>query len=122
MCILEEDESHLIEKGYNWKIHQDPAHGLCLVISNFSVNSEKFNVDKTDLLIIIPAQYNNCALDMYYVNPEVRKKDGSYPQAADQPFDCLGKKWQRFSRHMPNWRPGVDSLLGFLILIKKELQ
>lgn len=122
MPILEEDEEFLTEKSYKWRIDTDQVHGHCLVISDFVINVDKYNIDKTDLLILIPPQYNNSTLDMYYVNPEVKLKDGQYPSAADQFIDCLGRRWQRFSRHITNWNPGVDSLRSFMTLIKKELQ
>ena len=118
--MLEDDESYLNEKGYDWSVQQDASHGNCLVIKDFPINFEKFSVNKTDLLVIIPPQYNNVALDMFYVKPEVKLKDGQYPQAADQSFNCLGEIWQRFSRHITNWQPGLDAIHSFLSLVKKE--
>ena len=121
MNLLEEDEKYLAEKGYSWELASD-AGNTALIIKDYSVNSDTFDRAKTDLLIIIPAQYNNAKLDMFFVDPPLRNKDGNYPNAADHFEDHAGRKWQRFSRHLNVWLPGVDTLAGFMSLISKELQ
>lgn len=121
MNLLEEDEKYLAEKGYSWELQPDGGN-LALIIKNYPVNENVFDRSRADLLIIIPAQYNNARLDMYYVDPPLKNKDGSYPQAADQFEDHAGRRWQRFSRHLDTWLPGIDTLAGFMSLISRELQ
>lgn len=122
MRLPEFDEQYLKEKGYEWELLPDGGSGA-LVIKNYSVASEKYDHGATDLLVLIPAQYNNAGLDMFYVDPPLHLKNGNYPQAAETFEDHAGRHWQRFSRHLGRpWNPGVDGLPGFLALISKELQ
>jgi Prokaryotic E2 family E len=74
-------------------------------------------------MIRLPGQYNLAGLDMYYVDPPLRLKNGEYPKAADSFEAHAGRQWQRFSRHLPiPWRPGIDGLQMFFALIGEELQ
>lgn len=76
-----------------------------------------------DLLICIPKGYNDAKLDNFYVDPPVRlKASGQFPQNANCFEDHAGRKWQRFSRHMPQWRAGIDTLRNFLPFVHRELQ
>ena len=123
MRLPEIDEAYLREKGYQWQLFPD-GKGACLVISDFAVAPNRYDRDKTDLLIRIPAQYNIAGLDMFYVSPELKFQDGSYPEAAGTFQDYVNRRWQRFSRHLTitPWCPGVDGLRMFMTLIGKELQ
>lgn len=123
MRLPEIDEAYLREKGYQWELFPD-GNGACLVISDFAVAPNRYDRDKTDLLIRIPAQYNIAGLDMFYVSPELKFPNGSYPEAAGTFQDYVNRRWQRFSRHLTTtpWRPGVDGLRMFMTLIGKELQ
>lgn len=124
MRLLEDDETYLNDKGHTWQLFPEGA-GACLVISDYPVSPAVYNCEKTDLMIRIPAQYNIAGLDMFYVSPEIRlKATGSYPAAAAHFEGHIGRRWQRFSRHLitTRWRAGVDSLRMFMSLIQKELQ
>lgn len=122
MDLPEDDEEYLNRKGHRWELI--PGHeGGFLVVKDFSVSPVAFDRDKTDLMIRIPAGYNTAGLDMYYVDPPLRLKSGSYPQAAEQFEDHANRRWQRFSRHLATpWRAGLDGLPMFFALILNELQ
>jgi len=120
--LLEEDEAYLKEKGYNYQLVTDGDVG-CLVILGYILASGKYDRDAVDLLICIPKGYNDAKLDNYYVDPPVRlKATGQYPPAADYFEDHAKRKWQRFSRHLPQWRAGIDTLQNFLPFVHRELQ
>ena len=122
MQLLEEDEAYLKEKGYNYQLVTDGDVG-CLVILGYILASGKYDRDAVDLLICIPKGYNDAKLDNYYVDPPVRlKATGQYPPAADYFEDHAKRKWQRFSRHLPQWRAGIDTLQNFLPFVHRELQ
>lgn len=122
MKLLEADERYLKEKGFEYELVPEGENG-CLIIKRLKLAPEKFNRDVTDLLICIPKAYNDATLDNFYVEPELRMKaTGQYPQSADVMEDHAGKKWQRFSRHMPVWRAGIDSLKSFMPAVYRELQ
>lgn len=122
MDLPEADEGFLNRKGHRWELIPGGGGGF-LVVKDFLVSPAAFDRDKTDLMVRIPTGYNTAGLDMYYVDPPLRLKNGSYPQAADVFEDHAGRRWQRFSRHLAGpWRPGLDGLPMFFALILKELQ
>lgn len=120
--LPELDEDYLTNKGFKWTL---PAPGY-LLISGVAVSPERYDQTTVDLMIRIPGGYPTAALDMFYVSPELKLKSGGHPNAASVFEDHLGRRWQRFSRHMNSgsclWRPGVDSLKTFLKLALGELQ
>lgn len=122
MRLPESDEHYLNDKGFKWALLPD-GNGACLVLSDYEL-AGKFEPAQTDLMIRVPDQYNVAALDMFYADPPVRLRgSGQYPPSADVFEEHGGRRWQRFSRHLPTpWRPGVDGLPMFLTLIEKELR
>jgi hypothetical protein len=63
-------------------------------------------------------------LDMWYCDPPVRlASTGQFATASEVIETHLGRQWQRFSRHLNGgWRPGLDGLRSFFVLIQRELQ
>jgi hypothetical protein len=124
MRLPESDEAYLNEKAHVWELMSDGSGGAALVIRDFRLFPGKYDRSSINLMIRIPAGYNNAALDMYYVDPPIRLvSTGAYPQAAESFEQHAGRQWQRFSRHLQQpWRPGIDGLPMFLALIQRELQ
>lgn len=118
--LPEIDELYLSEKGLKWTM---PAKGY-LVLEQVHVSSEKYDRSSVDVMIQIPTGYPIAALDMFYVHPELKLKSGGHPFKADTFEIHCGRNWQRFSRHLSAqpWRPGVDGLKNFLVLVMGELQ
>jgi hypothetical protein len=121
MQLPEDDVTYLNGKGYNWELFPDGREG-CLVIRDFPVVPARFDRSSTDLLLRIPEGYNNSQLDMFYVDPAVRLLSGAFPVAADQFVTFAGRQWQRFSRHLGSWRPGLDGIEVMLTFAQRELQ
>lgn len=122
MLLPEEDEDYLRQKGFTWELVPAGNEG-CLVIRGYPVSPETYDQSWTDVMIRIPAQYNNAALDMFYCEPPLKLKAGGYPEAADHFETHIGRHWQRFSRHFPNpWRAGVDGIATLLTFVHRELQ
>jgi hypothetical protein len=120
--IPEADETYLSGKQYSWEL-LPVADGACLVLKGVTVSAEKYSASVVDLMIRVPHGYPMAALDMFYVDPPLMLKSGGYPASADQFEEHGGRRWQRFSRHLPTpWRPGLDGLPMFLNLILPELQ
>lgn len=120
MPLLEGDERYLNDKGYDWELISEGPNEL-LVLKGVSIDGAKFDRAVTDVLIVIPPQYNTSPLDMWFVEPWIRLKNGSFPPQAEVPVQFLGRTWQRFSRHLPSWRPGVDNLTTLLVFVAREL-
>jgi hypothetical protein len=121
MELLDEDRRYLDGKGLAYETVTDGANGG-VILKGFPLAPGKYNCDKTDLLICIPQGYNDAKLDNFYCDPPVKLKDGNYPNAATEFEDHAGKRWQRFSRHLKHWRPGIDFLQNFMPLVERELQ
>lgn len=121
MQLPEEDEEYLRQKGFDWELIPVGDEG-CLILRNYPVSNALYDRPTTHVMIRIPAQYNNAALDMFYCEPHLKLSGGAYPQAADHFEDHIGRKWQRFSRHFPTpWRAGVDGVPTLLTFVQREL-
>lgn len=122
MQLLKADEQYLKNKGYSYELVPE-GEGGCLIIKAFPLSPGKYLRDIVDLLIYIPKGYNDAVLDNYYVAPELRlKANNQYPPNTEHFEDHAGRRWQRFSRHIANWRMGIDTLKSFMTHIYRELQ
>lgn len=122
MQLPESDEDYLQQKGYQWELVA-AKDGACLIIKGYPTSADIYDRATTDLMIRIPAQYNNAALDMFYVDPPLKLKTGGYPNRADSFEDHVQRRWQRFSRHFSTpWRAGTDGLPTLLTFVHRELQ
>lgn len=117
------DKAFLTERGYAWSLVPD-SNGCCLVVNGFEVSAGGFSPTNTDLMIRIPSQYPMTPLDMWYCAPPIRyAATGQFAAASDVMESHVGRTWQRFSRHLNgSWKPGVDGLRSFFVLIQRELQ
>lgn len=122
MEMLDGDNAYLTEKGLPFQFLADGENGAIL-FKDYPLAAGKYDRDRTDLLICIPKGYNDAKLDNFYVDPPLKlASGGNYPQNADHFEDHVGRRWQRFSRHLPNWRAGIDLLQNYLPLVHRELQ
>ena len=121
MELPEDDEQYLKEKQYHFDVQPDGDGGL-LILRDYAVDGERYDPAMTHLMVRIPAQYPNANLDMFYADPPLKLKDGKYPERADHFEDHGGRRWQRFSRHLPGWRAGIDGLPTLLTFAHRELR
>lgn len=88
-----------------------------IVLKERQLPAGRFDVSKADVLILLPSGYPDVAPDMFYLLPWVRlAASNTYPRKADRALEFAGKKWQRWSRHNREWRPGID---GIWTMIKR---
>ncbi len=122
-CRLpENDEDYLKQKGLAWDL-QAGGSGAYLILKGVPVSTERYNQTHVDVLLQLPQGYPLAGLDMYWVSPDLTLKTGGYPEAANVFENYVGRRWQRFSRHLAQpWKPGQDSLPSFLALALGELQ
>jgi len=118
------DVKFLNEREFNWQLLPDPQGAACLLIREFDVAAGGFAPSTTELMLRIPAQYPMVTLDMWYCDPPIRLvSTGQFATASEVMESHLGRQWQRFSRHLNgSWKPGVDGLRSFFVLIQRELQ
>jgi hypothetical protein len=124
MNLPARDVKFLDERNYEWELTPDPQGASYLLIKSFDVSAGGFTPTVIDLMIRIPPQYPMTPLDMWYCHPPIRiAASGQFAPATEVIEAHLGKQWQRFSRHLNGgWRPGIDSLRSYFVLIQKELQ
>lgn len=94
----------------------------CVVLRSF-VLPPGLDRPNADLLVRLHPGYPDVPPDMWWFDPPVRRADGRSIPATDAFEQYLGRRWQRWSRHLSGdqWRSGIDGLESFLALIRKEL-
>ncbi len=82
-----------------------------------------FDATHANILVLISAGYPDAAPDMFYTLPWVKvSARNAWPRAADHPQALAGQTWQRWSRHINEWRPGIDGIWTMLKRIDHALQ
>jgi hypothetical protein len=120
--LPEKDRQYLSGRGLTWEEIVDGA-SKGIVLKNFPLPGERFDVQTADVLILLPTGYPDVPPDMFYLMPWVRLLPLSqYPRAADQPFPFQGHSWQRWSRHSSEWRPGIDGIWTMLKRVEHALE
>ena len=115
------DAFHLQAKAMIYReIDQGGQKGI--VFSAYNLPPDRFDAEKADVLILLPPGYPDVPPDMFYLFPWIRLRAGGYPKAADQPFNFENQNWQRWSRHNPEWRSGVDGIWTMLKRVDTALQ
>ena len=124
MFLPEFDKDYLIEKGYLFEERLDNGvNGL--IIKNWGLPEGVFNLQTSDLLIIIPSGYPEVGLDMWYFEPPILLSPSNRPaRQTVANINFNNKVWQRWSRHYPpnEWRSGVDGIHTYLKRIETALQ
>lgn len=94
-----------------------------IVIKEFKLPSGRYDTEKADILILLPSGYPDVPPDMFYLFPWVKLIPRlRYPKAADCPLVFNKKKWQRWSRHNSEWRPGADGIWTMLKRLENALE
>ncbi|KWX87977.1 hypothetical protein AMQ83_09700 [Paenibacillus riograndensis] len=123
--VLPQNEiNYLNTQGYEYEFHRNPSNPseLFLVISNFDLG-ENYNTRNVKLLVKIPVGFPTAAMDMFWVQPSVLKKDGQLPASVcDEEY--LGSTWQRFSRHRDggSWNPVLGGLRSHFTFVAEALR
>ena len=113
---------YLCERGVPFQELQEGGQ-KGLVLKQFGLPTGRFDAPSADFLILLPAGYPDNPSDMFYAMPWLKLAGSNrYPSRADQPFDFNGRRWQRWSRHNSQWRPGVDGIWTILKRIETALE
>ena len=120
--LPEEDREYLASKRI---VYEEVVDGTNkgLVLKTWSLPDGLYDHPSADILIILPSGYPDVPPDMFHLMPWVRLAlSNSYPKAADQPVNFAGQKWQRWSRHNNEWRPGVDGIWTMIKRVSHALE
>jgi len=120
--LTDEDREYLSGLGYQFEVTEE-GRWTNLVLKDYRLPAG-FDHATTDLLVRLQAGFPDSPPDMFWVDPEVRlTRTGAHPNAASNFETYIGRRWQRFSRHLAQgaWRPGIDDLSTWLAAIKQKL-
>lgn len=120
--LPEKDREYLDAKGIVYEEHvQGSQKGV--ILKGFSLPSGRFDAEAADVLILLPPGYPDAPPDMFYTLPWLKLAGrGCYARRADQPFNFNGQRWQRWSRHNNEWRPGADGIWTMIKRVEHALE
>lgn len=93
-----------------------------VVLRAFPLPAGRFNRERVDILVLLPPGYPDACPDMFYAYPWICCPDGRSPLNADVEHVFAGRRWQRWSRHSQEWRPGIDGLRTMVARIRHALE
>jgi hypothetical protein len=92
---------------------------LYVILHKVPVPENLFQLDQSDVLYMTDRQYPFSAMDMFWTELDLLRKDGSIPQGADVIETYLNRTWRRFSWHRQGaWNPGGNPLLDHYALME----
>ncbi len=118
--LLDQDIEQLQELGYRVRIHPEPGEWVILILEDFKLPPH-YSKPSSALLIKVPPGYRAARPDMFWLEPDLRLKNGSVP-AGGSTETILGAQWLRFSWHPQSWHPEKDTLLTYLNFIRARLR
>ena len=118
--LLAEDVEYLEANHQGrWRKLSEGSGKYGLLIEGFDIPAG-FVQSTADLLVLIPAGYPASQLDMFYLDPPLRKSNG-VDAGALSIEEHFARHWQRWSRHY-DWLPGEDDLTSHIEYVWQELQ
>jgi hypothetical protein len=118
--LPEDDVQYLTAKQLRYELRQNCGE-IFILIHEYSLPS-CYSPNRCTLLLKLLPGYPNTNPDMFWTTPGVRLTGGAVPAAAEVVEVYDGVQWQRWSRHAPQWRPGVDNLQTKLRSVRTELE
>lgn len=116
------DRRYLADRSLSYREAVDgPNKGI--ILEAFPLPTRRFDAERADVLIMLPANYPDAPPDMFYLIPWVRLAiSRGYPSRADVPVQFGGQNWQRWSRHNNEWRPGLDGIWTMVKRVEHALE
>ncbi|GLQ22568.1 hypothetical protein GCM10007853_04420 [Algimonas ampicilliniresistens] len=115
------DQGFLSEHGYAYEVIVEGGQ-TGIVLKGLLLPEGKFNHETADILILLPSGYPDCPPDMFYAYPKLTLGEtGQDPKACTVQHNFGGRRWQRWSRHNRNWRPGRDGLRTMIARVQTAL-
>jgi Prokaryotic E2 family E len=112
---------YLLERGIAFEEVEGPQKAS--ILRAYPIPTGRFDHNKAGMLIVLPNGYPDVRPDMFFAIPWLKLANvNRYPKAADQPFEFGGQRWQRWSRHNDQWRPGLDGIWTMLRRIDAALE
>jgi len=115
------DAAYLADNGIAYDLFQEGGQAG-VVLRGFPLPAGRYDHERADILVQLPAGYPDACPDMFFADPWIRFPDGRTPPAADVHQTFAGRTWQRWSRHSQEWRPGIDGLRTMVARIRHALE
>lgn len=116
--LLEDDYSKLNDWGITYQESPDQRF---LIFTGYQLPQGLYTVERCDVLVVIPPNYNQAGNDMFWTLPRLRRVDGQQIPNTNDPAGGDNRIWNgnefcRWSRHWPDgqagaWRPGKDNVI-----------
>lgn len=122
MSLPSDDRLWLGKQGIAFRDEQRDNQ-RCLIFVGLALPPGKFDVDKADILTLLPPNYPDAGPDMFYARPRLVLANGQLANATNVSETFLGETWQRWSRHWNSntWRAGIDDIQTVFRRIKRAL-
>jgi E2/UBC family protein E len=120
---LQDEVSRLRDLGFTVDIEEE-GQRIYLIFRNFPLGLA-YAPSVSNMMVFTSVQYPNAGFDMFWVDEGVKLAGGGNPQAGDSIETYLGRRWRRFSWHLPSdrpWNPKRDSLSSWLAAIEERLR
>jgi len=121
-ALLEGDESFLVDVSPAWEARVEEGRNW-VVIHGYPV-PEGYTVSSIDLALLVPPNYPQAEIDMFYVDPPLRKVSGDAIPCTESTERIGGRSYQRWSRHRgpaSRWNPATDSVITHLALVEEAI-
>lgn len=121
MTLTTEDQLALRRMGLEASV-LDEGGMTCVEIPDFPL-PDGFTVPTSNLLLRLNPAFPDVPPDMWWFDPPAKRADGVAIPATEHTEHHVGRKWQRWSRHLEpsQWQSGTDSLESFIAIIRREL-
>jgi hypothetical protein len=120
--LPDSDREYLSSKGISFE-EAVSGGNKGIILKGRPLPDGRFDASAADILIMLPAGYPDVPPDMFHLLPWVKLIPANkFPNAADQPVAFGGSSWQRWSRHNPEWRPGIDGMRTMIKRIEHALE
>ena len=117
--IPQQDEEYLKQKGIGYELRKEGAE-VHLVLKGWPFPTD-YTPRTADVLIRLLPGYPLTQIDMFWTCPDVMLTNGTWPLSSATHETHGGRSWQRWSRHTPQWRSGVDNLRTFITAMTSEI-
>lgn len=94
-----------------------------VILKGYPLPEGKYDHEVADVLIILPPGYPDTPPDMFYTSPRIKlSASGREARATNVNHNFGDRVWQRWSRHCPAWRPGMDGLQTMMARVRVALE
>jgi hypothetical protein len=120
MSLRPADQAVLDDLGLDWEVGSDGAF-VTVTVRELRLPQGVMPA-AADLLLRLPPGFPDVGPDMFWLQPNVSRSDGSPVPGTESIETYAGTAWQRWSRHIGNqWRPGIDNLGTYFAYIRRCL-